>query len=425
MRFEHSDSRHDDFVMFSLNEKRYINISNSMYDTMANESKTIFGISAININGEISVELVDQDNTDNKENDEKKTDDNVAEFYLEFWFPIRLQDPRNMSSFVFVVFFFVCAHFFAFFFGYILIDITPFDLSTIRQSNEFIHSAIRSRKHFISINSNKLSLTWNVESEPVLSNFFCLLWNYPSNPKYITQYCANNNILIFLVVQNLSENTLIFKSIESSIKYQPQPIGYPFMRDIELNTNRNKSQWKEKFDITLNTPNINNLKLNVPLNRNKSRWKEKFDITTNAPNINNLKSNLPLKRKTEEKKIKILFLSTGVSGRATFFKSLRLSMGDGYIEKGRLAWKDHIYSQVIEQMKSLVDAMEELKEDEPDDFGHLELSATGEKAAEFIDIVRSNIDVNEDVANNISILWKEAAILEVFEERARLRIDDS
>ena len=42
-----------------------------------------------------------------------------------------------------------------------------------------------------------------------------------------------------------------------------------------------------------------------------------------------------------------------------------------------------------------------------------------------MDIVRSDIDVDENVANNIELLWKEEAVQTIFDQRARLKIDDS
>ena len=111
--------------------------------------------------------------------------------------------------------------------------------------------------------------------------------------------------------------------------------------------------------------------------------------------------------------------------RYLYFKVLRKLHGEGFLDKDRLGFKDHIYSQVIEQMKEIVDCYEELKEEEPEDFGHLQLSEKGEKAAKFIDYIRNDMDVDANVAENVEILWKEPAVKEIFEERARLKLDDS
>lgn len=122
---------------------------------------------------------------------------------------------------------------------------------------------------------------------------------------------------------------------------------------------------------------------------------------------------------------KLLFLGSGGSGKSTMFKVLRKLHGEGFKDKDRVGYKDHIYKQIIQQMKSIVDYYEELKEEESEEFGHLQLSTEGEKAAEYIDYIRDDMDVDKDVAKNIEILWKESAVKEIFQHRARLRLDDS
>ena len=122
---------------------------------------------------------------------------------------------------------------------------------------------------------------------------------------------------------------------------------------------------------------------------------------------------------------KLLFLGSGGSGKSTLFKQLRTIHGEGFMDKDRLGFKDHIYSQVIEQMKNIIELYDELREDCADEFGHLKLSQIGEKSAEYIDYIRNDMDVDEQVATNVEILWKESAIREIFDNRARLKINDS
>jgi len=122
---------------------------------------------------------------------------------------------------------------------------------------------------------------------------------------------------------------------------------------------------------------------------------------------------------------KLLFLGSGGSGKSTLFKQLRTIHGEGFLDKDRVGFKDHIYSQVIEQMKNIIECYEELREEFPDDYGHLQLSQQGEKAAEYIDYIRNDMDVDQNVAENVELLWKEPAIKEIFDARAKLKIDDS
>ena len=122
---------------------------------------------------------------------------------------------------------------------------------------------------------------------------------------------------------------------------------------------------------------------------------------------------------------KLLFLGSGGSGKSTIFKSWRTIYGEGFKDKDRLQFKDHIYAQIIEQMNAIIESYEELKEENYDEFGHLQLSTAGQEAAQYIDYLRVEMDVDENVAKNIEILWKESAVREIFEHRAALRLDDS
>eukprot|EP00485_Elphidium_margaritaceum_P023187 CAMPEP_0202711494 /NCGR_PEP_ID=MMETSP1385-20130828/23293_1 /ASSEMBLY_ACC=CAM_ASM_000861 /TAXON_ID=933848 /ORGANISM="Elphidium margaritaceum" /LENGTH=355 /DNA_ID=CAMNT_0049371241 /DNA_START=100 /DNA_END=1167 /DNA_ORIENTATION=+ len=130
-------------------------------------------------------------------------------------------------------------------------------------------------------------------------------------------------------------------------------------------------------------------------------------------------------KRSQENVKKLLFLGSGGSGKSTLFKQLRTIHGEGFLDKDRIGFKDHIYSQVIEQMKSMNELYEELKEECPDEFGHLQLSEEGQRAAQYVDYIRNDMDVDETVAQNIETLWQEPAMKEIFDNRAKLKIDDS
>jgi len=54
---------------------------------------------------------------------------------------------------------------------------------------------------------------------------------------------------------------------------------------------------------------------------------------------------------------------------------------------------------------------------------NLTLSDDAKVAAEYIDYIRGDRDVNDEVADNIEILWRENAIQDIWENRAKLKID--
>lgn len=120
---------------------------------------------------------------------------------------------------------------------------------------------------------------------------------------------------------------------------------------------------------------------------------------------------------------KLLFLGSGGSGKSTLFKQLRSLHGSGYGDKDRLQFKDHICAQIIEQMKSCLECIDILKEE--DEFkDEVDLTKEGNDAARMI-LSAGSLQVNTQIADAIEILWKEAAIRLVFDMRATMKIDDS
>lgn len=129
--------------------------------------------------------------------------------------------------------------------------------------------------------------------------------------------------------------------------------------------------------------------------------------------------------KSQDRQIKkLLFLGSGGSGKSTLFKQLRTIHGDGFMEKDRVSFRDHIYSQVIDQMKILIERSYELRE-MADEYRDLELGPEATESSEFMLVVRGDLDVNDDVAKHIKILWSDPAIQTTFENRAALKIEDS
>jgi len=123
--------------------------------------------------------------------------------------------------------------------------------------------------------------------------------------------------------------------------------------------------------------------------------------------------------------MKLLFLGSGGSGKSTFFKQLKTVHGEGFEEQDKIQYRENVYLQVIEQMKQLVEGLETLKETEESKFGKLEITEEGKKAFEIINGIEIDYTVDEDVASAIEILWKEKALKAAFEERAKLKVEDS
>lgn len=101
----------------------------------------------------------------------------------------------------------------------------------------------------------------------------------------------------------------------------------------------------------------------------------------------NLQLNEPIKEVTSSKRNaknikKLLILGNGGSGKSTVFKQLRRLHGGGYSFKDRLHFQDHIFAQIIDEMRLCLEGIDMLKEDQPDEYKDLELSSHGKEAAD-------------------------------------------
>jgi len=128
---------------------------------------------------------------------------------------------------------------------------------------------------------------------------------------------------------------------------------------------------------------------------------------------------------------KLLFLGSGGSGKSTLFKQLRSLHGAGYGDKDRLQFKDHIYAQIVEQMKLCIECITELAEDggyddEPEQKDIPKLSDEG-KQAEYVlqNATGASAKFTETLCDAIETLWKEDAVKHIYNERAFYKIDDS
>ena len=131
---------------------------------------------------------------------------------------------------------------------------------------------------------------------------------------------------------------------------------------------------------------------------------------------------------------KLLLLGSRNSGQFGVFTALTRD----YLVRDRIAFKDKICSHIIEQMKLILESLDLIEEEEleleefetkekeaEDKFGNLQLSPQGDRAAQYINEMKNDAPIDENVSTNIEILWKESAIQQVFKQRQDLGIDDS
>jgi len=128
---------------------------------------------------------------------------------------------------------------------------------------------------------------------------------------------------------------------------------------------------------------------------------------------------------TEQKKIKLLLLGAGESGKTTVLKQMQIIYGKGFAEEElRLQWAPRINENVVAAMKALCDAVEDLElmdqvvhKDEFDSF-------QSNEAMNGVGLLSPELSLSE-IGPLIKILWNDPGIQSAWEKRSEFQIIES
>ena len=76
---------------------------------------------------------------------------------------------------------------------------------------------------------------------------------------------------------------------------------------------------------------------------------------------NRIEEQIKIDRVAAKREIKILLLGAGESGKSTIFKQLRIIHNNGYNEEERKQYKSIVYSNTIQSLLAILQAMTKLK----------------------------------------------------------------
>lgn len=121
------------------------------------------------------------------------------------------------------------------------------------------------------------------------------------------------------------------------------------------------------------------------------------------------------------RKVKVLLLGAGESGKSTFLKQMRIIHGENYSQEDLLAFKPIIYSNILKGMKVLLDARRKLKIE----WGDAISQQYGEQLLnlQYEGIMTTALFL--DHVGNVERLWKDAGIQEAYKRRNEFRLGDS
>ncbi|MDP2438158.1 MAG: guanine nucleotide-binding protein subunit alpha, partial [archaeon] len=128
-------------------------------------------------------------------------------------------------------------------------------------------------------------------------------------------------------------------------------------------------------------------------------------------------ANLRKAKKDEDRTYKLLFLGAGESGKSTVLKQLRCIYGTGIPDEEKAAYLPVVYYNVFSNCRSLLEGCERWNYELPDQLK--------EVSHQLVDGGLKELELNQQMADTISALWKCEAIQQAYERRAELQLADS
>ncbi|KAJ6245490.1 guanine nucleotide-binding protein g(o) subunit alpha [Anaeramoeba flamelloides] len=109
--------------------------------------------------------------------------------------------------------------------------------------------------------------------------------------------------------------------------------------------------------------------------------------------------------------------STGDSGKSTIVNQMRILYNNGFTQKQRIYYHDVINSNIIENMKVLIFAIDSLQ------LG--ELKGESKTIADKILDIKFNFDISPKLAEELTTLWNDKLIQSVYQKRNEFHIPES
>ncbi|KAK9473671.1 guanine nucleotide binding protein, alpha subunit [Dipodascopsis tothii] len=125
-------------------------------------------------------------------------------------------------------------------------------------------------------------------------------------------------------------------------------------------------------------------------------------------------------RLNQRNEIKMLLLGAGESGKSTILKQMKLIHEGSYSKDERLGYREIIFSNTVQSMKVILDAMESLE---------IALSDSGKDS--YVQVIYKQPNqiegdaLSPDVGTAIRLLWQDAGVQECFRRSREYQLNDS
>ncbi|KAK9763361.1 guanine nucleotide-binding protein subunit alpha [Basidiobolus ranarum] len=135
---------------------------------------------------------------------------------------------------------------------------------------------------------------------------------------------------------------------------------------------------------------------------------------------NEIESQLKKDKVSQRNEIKMLLLGAGESGKSTVLKQMKLIHEGGYSVDERESFKEIIFSNTVQSMRVILEAMENMK-----------LTLADEKNAMYVDVIlelphqMESDTLSPDVATAVKALWADQGVQDCFCRSREYQLNDS
>ncbi|KAH5382105.1 guanine nucleotide-binding protein subunit alpha [Parastagonospora nodorum] len=122
----------------------------------------------------------------------------------------------------------------------------------------------------------------------------------------------------------------------------------------------------------------------------------------------------------QRNEIKMLLLGAGESGKSTILKQMKLIHEGGYSRDERESFKEIIFSNTVQSMRVILEAMESLELPLDDQRAEYHVQTIFMQPAQI-----EGDSLPPEVGNAISVLWKDAGVQQCFQRSREYQLNDS
>lgn len=115
-------------------------------------------------------------------------------------------------------------------------------------------------------------------------------------------------------------------------------------------------------------------------------------------------------------------IGAGETGKSTLLKQMRIIHEGGFSPEERLSYREIVFSNIVESMKSIVKAMHNFSIQLSDEEQH---RAAFDLISSLSDQMELGHNLPDDIAHGIKLLWQDNGVHACYQRRSEFQLNDS